>query len=225
MIRKFLLTATLAVVAALAAPSASQAAFTLTFQSGAITTVVTDNGVGDNNASFGEIGVANILVNGYLIKAYGTTTSSPGQEGGAFVLSQFGRLTGVGTGPVLTITAFSDGFTTLGTALLVKNSLASTLLQSGGITGQTTVTPGGVSPISNLGAPGFNEKTFTTATSGVFSMSNEFKITGLSSDSGSTTSLTSTAVIPTPAPAGLILAALGLPAFGLLRRKFVKVVA
>ena len=225
MIRKFLLTTALAVTAALAAPSASQAAFTLTFQSGLITTVVTDNVGIDTNSAVGVIGVANLSINGYTLKEYGATSSSPGQEGGEFVLSQFGKIKGVGTGPLLTITAFSDGFISSYAGLSVSNRLASSLLQSGSISGQTTVTPGGMSPISTLNGPGYDEEIFDTTTSSPFAMSNEFKISGLKATKNSTTSLTSVAVSVVPAPAGLILAALGLPAFGLLRRKFSKVVA
>ena len=231
MIRKFLLTAALAVTAALAAPSASQAAFTLTFQVGANTLVVTDNGVGDSNPLAGKIDVNPLTPAffGYDLSEYGARTSSPGTLGDEYVLSQRGQITKTDNSAApLKVTVFSDGFVQTGFGLTVANRLANTLLQGTGVTttGQTTVTPGGVSPLATVSTNGGSDNTFfNTTTVGTFSMSNEFNISGLNKGKSYVGSLTTAAFVPTPAPAGLILAALGLPAFGLLRRKFRKVIA
>lgn len=227
MIRKFLLTAALAFIAALAAPSSSQAAlvFSLTING----TTINDGGLGDaDGIKNGTILVAeNRVFDGYKFSGFSASSSSPTTDGGTFNIGQGGKITNtINNAGLLTVTVLSDGFVNPVAGLMVTNTLSNTLFQGGGVTtGQTTVTPGGISPLVTLFKKDFGSSSFNTNTpAGLFTMSNVFTLNGLAQGNNYRGSLSSEA-IPAPAPAGLILAALGLPAFGLLRRKFRKVVA
>ncbi len=223
MIRKFLLTAALAVTAALAAPSASQAAFTLTINA----TVITDNMAGDLDPTVGTIFYSNALgINGYSIVGITASTTSPTTFGGLYSVSVNATVRGLGTQVApLVISADSGGFVYAGGFVTVNNSLARSFLSTGSVTGNTTITPGGTTSTATVtsGISG-DTSSLVTSTAASFSLSNKLTITGLTGTGRFNGSLDSD-VSPTPAPAGLILAALGLPAFGLLRRKFSKVVA
>ena len=223
MIRKFLLTAALAVTAAFAVPSASQAAFTLTING----VTITDNGAGDTNGLLGEIGYSNASQDGYNFRSVTATTTSPVSVGGFYTIQLNANIRGInGVSPIV-ITADSDGFVGAGGFVTVINALSqSSFTGTGNATGTTTITAGGTTPVANVssGAANADTTTLIASTGPSFTLSNTLTITGLTGVNRFNGTLDSD-VNPTPAPAGLILAALGLPAFGLLRRKFRKVVA
>jgi hypothetical protein len=226
MIRKFLLTTALAVTAALAAPSASQAAFTLTING----TTITDGGAGDLDPTAGVIFYTNNAgIDGYRINGITATTTSPTSIAGLYTVQVAANVRGLGTQVApLVITSDSDGFAFTGGVVTVLNSLSQSAFTSvgGSATGTTNITAGGTTPVATiLSGPTNSDSTSLVTSTGVsFSLSNTLTITGLTGLERFNGTLDSD-VRPTPAPAGLILAALGLPAFGLLRRKFSKVVA
>ncbi len=232
MSRKFLLMV-VAVVASLAVVSESRAAFSVTFSTaGATTVVVQDGSALDSNLTTNEITVANFSLGSYDFSGFTASSNAPSAvteiDGIRRITSGFTvRTTGTPQGSLF-VELLEDAFAFPGpTDVLVRNLIGNSTISRGNATTTTIISPGGTTSTVMVmpPAPGSASSTLLTSTSGVFTLTNRFTLN--SQVSGSQFSGTSTSEVlpansqaanPTPAPAGLLLAALGIPAFGLLRR-------
>jgi hypothetical protein len=237
---KFLTAALVAAVAALAGPSTSQAAFTITFQTtGATDITLTDQvfgpvGAGDQSATVNRIASGTFAFGQYEIEVTATSNAPGGTipgvgEGGYLTQNTFAVRALVAGAASLTIIVSDDRYTIPGAGQAsVTNSISSTFLSSGSVSATTTVSPttGGsfTTAAATLTGPFSTQKgadTFglTTITSTPFTITNTLIISGLLSGPNTGANITTTSTVTAPAPAGLILAATALPFAGLLRRR------
>ena len=236
MLKKFLMMAIVAVTASLASPSASRAGFSIKIDNGASTITVSDGDALDLDTDPNSIQIVK-TVGDYKVNITATTTS-PTAVGGLHTLTDglatLEKKTNSNPGASLKITLFSDGFSLGGPGgpetVLVTNKLSQSSFQQLGsvATGVSTISPpGGVSgttPTATLIGGGntatASTTTLVTISSNPFSLTNVFELSGLNVGSSFSGSISTTAEIATPVPSALILAAFGIPAFGLLRRRF-----
>jgi len=213
------------------APSEAQATFSLRLQSGVADVTIFDNGAGDTDPLGGSITLANTTtVGSFTLKGtIGTTSNS---LFGAFPTVTIGTLsvTAASTG-TLKITVTDDAFTTQTPgAAIVDNAITSTSAQGKGTVTYSSVVAGQGSPVLSIAAGGAN------STSGTYSVNLPSQPAGFAVTSITTLNVTkagqfqlqgNTIVetpqggpLPTPAPAGLVLAFTGAPFLivGRLRR-------
>ncbi len=228
MIRKFLLTAGLAVTAALAVPAASQAAFMVTFSvSGQPSIVIVDNGAGDTNPTANRIGFSG-TIDGFNVDIDATSNSPTGGIGGARIQQNL-LVTTVGGAPAnpLVVDVFSDGFTLGAGPVRLTNAISESTFDPVGVaTATSTISPGGTTApatVSSGRVPDAQSSILVTNTTSPFSLSNSTTISGLQGNgsqfNGTVTTTANLAVNAVPAPSALLLGLLGVPAFGLLRRR------
>jgi len=229
-----------AAIAALAGPSTSRAAYTVTFkQTGYSDVTITDEvfgpvGSGDQTAGANAIGTGTFVFGNYSVSVNSSTNSPggiyPGSGGavGGFLTQNSFVVTALALGvSPLTIIVSADGFVIPGISQAqVSNSISSTALD-GNAAATTTVSPttGGsfttgpatlTGPFS--GFHGMDTFGLTTITGTPYTITNTLVISNMGSV-GNTANITTTSTVTAPAPAGLILAATGVPFFGLLRRR------
>ncbi len=236
MFRKFLVMAVVAVTAALTAPSRSEATFTLTLDSGTSSVLIMDGGIGDLDGIVNGSIVASKTFDNFEFNVTASTSSPDGfTSGGVLSITQATKIrsTSAAAAGVPVVTVFSDGFAFGGAPVSPKAKLTNTIASSlftgstGNAGGTSTINaPGGAAgttAVAQVNAPlsgsGANQTTLlVTVSSTPFSLSNKLTINNLGASNTFTGSLSTTADLVTPAPAGLLLAAFGIPAFGLLRR-------
>ena len=244
MIRKFLVMAVVAVAATLAAATQSQAAFTIAINS---TLMAQDNVLNDTDNTVGVITFDSSFqpggtVAGYVVQITARLTNNGLGFGGANVLNV---LVNASTTPAvvspLTILTTSDGvaFPVLTGNVQLLNAVSYTQFSVGTASATSTIatspynTPivpptGSTTTPANLtgGAPQQgNSSMLVTLGLNPFTLSNTLVINGLAGQGASFSGTLTSTVSPLasdlnalPAPAGLLLAAFGIPAFGLLRR-------
>ncbi len=229
MICRFLTVAAVAIAATLANTSESRAAFTVSINS---TFTASDNdGVFDTDSSLGVITIDQIVA-GYRIQL--TSTRTDLGFGGVNVLNEALIVTATSQAvSPLSVTTFADGFSfpgmVAGSPVTLTNAASDSQFNIGVANATSTLAPttppgsGTTAPVT-LTAPGAQgSSTSRVVVSGnPFSLSNTLVINGLlgagNPQFNGTVTTTAALLAPTPAPAGLLLAAFGIPAFGLLRR-------
>jgi len=216
--RRLLTTAVLAVVGVLTAPAVSQAAFTIT---------VAVQGGGSHTffaPSPYETILGSVTLNGLEITVIGKNNNTNSSDGGLLSTASIDVKSAGGTlsPKVLTITSSADGFTTNPNPLTVNTTLAASLL-GGSATGTSSIN-GAVlagSGVSIVGATTDNS-TVHASPGTPFTLGNEMVIHLAGSTARAGTPLASltvtSALVPAPAPAGLMLIAGAVPFIGLLRR-------
>jgi len=247
MFRKFLLTAAVAVAAGLIAPSAARAQFALSLSNGVaadanqITFGVAPTITGTGNASITGYSYTNvggvqivqmtIAYEGYTITSQFAETNTPGSQPGSILgMSNTTILNGNATKGNLTISTSATGYNlpvpqaalnaTFSGAYFVPGTATATATATYSAsntlfgTGITVTSPTGTS-ISGSGTQLLGQASNTYSLTDTISLKgigtglfNEFNGGNVGAD-----------VVPTPAPAGLILAATMVPFFGLLRRR------
>lgn len=230
MIRRFILTAMVAVAAALTAPTVSEAAFTLTVSDGSIpaATFSSSNAIGSASgfdSTFTVAGQTTYLksfsFDGYFVSFRGTT-NNPGGSIGMLTDSSF-TVTGAGTGASpLVLDAASTGFTGPGPlpSGILTNMLSASLLTAGSLSATSTITPGGTTAAAVLATASTKTTAAVVPIASPYDLSNQVTITGLTA--GQSTSFTLTSTVAAPAPAGLVMAVTALPFVGFLRRRLKK---
>ena len=160
-----------------------------------------------------------------LLTQVNTKSNSPGVLSGATLFSTALSLTYSGAVPLtLTITIADDTYTTPGAGTMyLSQTVSGTALPAGGsATSQSSVTDSGgtastiIQVIPAAGSPLTAPLVLFTRTNSVFTLGTVIVVNF--NGAGTATFTVNSALVPTPAPAGLLLAALGIPAFGLLRR-------
>jgi len=240
MLKRFLLMAVVAVTATFVASSDCKAGYSILLQSGSNSLLITDNNVApssntlDKNLNLGFIttaqtgpGGANTLGVQFANYRFALDSSSgaPDGEVGLFTQTRF-RIFNNGATNTLKITVLDDTFTSPGLAgdtLSLTNYLKINSLTAG--TGNKVTAYSNASPaLATTGvltgtAAGYeNSNSITYHRTGTpYSISQVFEVTLAN---GGSTSFVGTASVTTPVPSALILAAFGIPAFGLLRRRF-----
>jgi len=229
--RKFLLTAALAVIAGLCAPAQSQATFYITFTEGSTSITINDNQLLnvpptaiDMNPLSGFINTPTFTIGDYMITGVNaSTTDNPGVQ--SRVTQNTFAVTTVSTPSAdLVVTIFADGFGAFGVnaPVILSNELSTTALDAGMASEVSTLAA--LSPIATTGpatlsTSGFTKTSVTgTLTASPFSLQNVLTISGLNGI-GFTANVTATTrvVSAVPAPASVVMALVGIPAFGLLR--------
>ena len=240
MFRKFLMMAAVAVTAALIAPSESRAGFSvsLTGTSPVLATRLVLDRVGGApaNADDDQSGAVNRIVLGNLVDGIGSlynglsilmnaVSKSPNAELDSLTTSTVNTITNSSGGTVsVTIVITDDSFTApVNGVYVLKNNL--TIVSKTGVSMLETVGSATNSPATtaatNAGSPApvsDSTSTFWTRTGSpsTFALTTTIRLT--LANNGTVNFQTSLDVLNTPTPAGLLLAAFGIPAFGLLRR-------
>jgi len=221
---KFLMAAFVAAIAALAGPATSQAGFTIEISDnhGNTTGILTPPGTFFS----GNFALGNYSIN------FTANSTSPGTPSQSFLSSGTISVTALShdLGTTLHFTVISNGFTNgfPGATAFYTSSIAATLLNGSG-TGFSTIN--GTQFSSTLGITGVGSN---SESGGVVLPSNPYSLgTDMTLVLGDTASGNQAAtatfttqlgdnnghLLFTPAPAGLILAATGVPFLGLLRRR------
>ena len=245
--RKFLMAAIVAGIAALAGPTASQAAFSVTMQSGGSGPfVVTDNlasgtvpsgGYFDfdltttspNTISIASSQVGNL--NGFSFSLI-STSNSPGSPtaGGLVTSSVISLSNNNATAERITLTFFSDGFAIPGAGPLSLSTVITSLIGDltpadlgAGLTQSQIYSTGSGSTSASTNPAAYFQSGTTLITGPVsFTSTGTYSnqlVLSLYLEAGEDAFLQVGSRVIAPAPAGLILAATALPFVGLLRRR------
>lgn len=209
-----------AVVAALAAAGSAQAAFTATLTSGANAPLVltfASTPLGTVSANYG----------GYSVSVIGNT-NAPGVGGLAYLSQTTININNATAGglPALTVVTASDPYTIgAGLAHLTNDLGASSLPTNATASAFSSIAPGGNTPTVTINGfvPGTTPPSASSSanygTTNPFGMSNSLTISGLTAgQTASVTVTTNARVTAVPAPPAVVIAALGVPALGLVRR-------
>jgi len=246
---RFLMAAFVAAIAALAGPSTSRAAFTVTIESGGsgpltitdnqtVGTVVSGGYIDTDTSSTNpnEIDVKSSqggALNGFTFSIAGLS-NSPGNivlNQGVVSSSVITLTNGNSTAGRFSISIFSDGFTIPGAGQLYLSTIVAS------VTGLSIADFGALLTQSEVYSTASSATTVSTNSNGYYSIGGGFPIQSgpvaftsngtysnelvvdLYVPGSATVKLQIDSVVSAPAPAGLILAATGLPFFGLLRRR------
>jgi hypothetical protein len=245
--RKFLMAAIVAGIAALAGPATSQAAFSVTMQSGGSGPfVVTDNLASPGNGGSGgyfdndlvstnpnQINISSSQVgnlNGFSFTIIATSNSPGSPATGGVVTSSVISLQNNGlTAQRIVFTIFSDGFTIPGAGPLAISTVITSL--SGltqadlgtGLTQSQIYSTGTGSTSASTDPDAYFQSGLTLVTGPVgFTSAGTYSnqlVLDLYLDPGDIVFMQVASNVIAPAPAGLILAATALPFVGLLRRR------
>lgn len=212
---RLLVRSVVAVLSAVAVAAPSQAAFSVTLSNGVDADVtITDGGAGDLNPLAGFILVGPTNFGGYTLSG-GISSSFLSGSTAEIQQSELFVTNMSGTVPI-TITAQNTGNTAPTGPVNVETRL--TLLNfigDGTVSSVTGIDATTVAPAS-LNAAGLSINTGVANTPASYTFSNQVT---LAIDEGSNVDIQSRSVLaPVPAPSALLLAGLGVPALGLIRR-------
>lgn len=211
--------------------SAARAAFTISINN---VLVATDNGAGDSDPTLGRIEYANAAVDGYNVQIKTETFVSASAAGLSSTQLRVVRNGGAGVDPLL-VEVESDFTLPPGNPLGLETTFTRNIVAGFGTSGTTAMRTlaasdagggTGSTPAVTITAPlgaDFSAGVFNRTSPG-YTLTSEFTIGGLTAGravalTGTSTSLNDAPFL-VPAPAGLGLLAVGLPALALVRRRF-----
>jgi hypothetical protein len=227
MLRKFLLTAILAVSAGIAVPTTCRADFTLTLSVGSHTeTFYSNPTIGQNGFStfqnqfgtstYGE----STTFQGYAITFSGSTNSPGGDN--AILTNNSITVSGGGSTP-LVMTIVSTGYQSpTGPGTLITD-LGASILPTGTLVASSAIVGVGTTPDATLTPSNYKngaETSVEVTLPSSYAVSNTITVSGLTYGKQDSFTLTSTVVAP--APPGLVMLVGAVPFFGCLRRRLGK---
>jgi hypothetical protein len=214
--KRLLVRAALAVVAAVAVAAPSQAAFSVTLSNGVDPSVtITDGGAGDLNPLAGFILIGPTNFGGYSLSG-GISSSFVSGTNAELQQSELSVTNVNGANPI-TITAFNTANTNPTGPVGVETRLTVLNFQGDGtVSSNTGIDAAALAPVSTTNAAGLFINTTNAVAPGSYTFSN--RVT-LSLAQGANVDVQARSILaPVPAPSALLLAGLGVPALGLIRR-------